>query len=838
MIVFFYFLNKVAELLRQSFSGNETEVHEAEQILLNMDISCDFVTTLFDIIKSENMDVPIKYSALIRLKQIVAQNWLVSLNADVKSLIFTNFFEILYSVGPSYNKLFQLFSNIIIDRLIILNECPDLFSLIQLDPEHQFPSLILLKSIAHHFKHKKIDENPLYEQFCNFFIQSTFQLFLDSQSYSEILLIFNSFYYLIMNNPNYFKTLESQIILGIISKFELFIEFQDDETYQQCLKHASKTIHLLFIKSVIPADISSDLLISIFNISLRQFTEDLNPRTRNHLTRLICKLFDYQIIIKYFFNDISNIIGNVFLPAFASTEVKGEIFDHVFEAYDLYSSSIFIIQSLSIKNPDFLDFLQLNLIQFIQHIFELDDQNQFNNEAYSLLSYAKLASSSLQISDESLLQIPLFQSDIEILRVIGFTISANFCGILPTFLFQVFLDHLNDESNIVCQLSAVSAIKCLRNEDLELNETEFGFVAPLFEAYLTITENPDLISISSLKLLKKLLQISSPCDFLNPILSSLVARLIQLSTEESNDGELVSTVCKRICQILQLCSNDSDFESETDSFVSELISIYGNFDDFFKEKILSIFQTSAEFCFSAEVSWNIASIFEFGTIFEDEMMVLRKLLISAKIESAFDMDAIQFLLNKLFEQIEKDPNDDKIVLNSLSDILSALFGLDDENVDSFIYQQMIPLIIEKMQIDILASSVSKLISCIFIFFKKCEKEFDYQPFIEFWIENAEYPYYCASSILILQDFISDFDLCLAILLKICDELSGFGKENDSQPLDEFEFPELTLQTIVTDLLKLIKYLKAEVPELYELFYQKAELFIDETLPQIVDNICS
>lgn len=846
-------MNKVVQLLRQSFSGNEIEIHESEQILLNMDISCDYVTTLFDIIKNENMDSSIKYSALIRLKQIVEKNWLVSLNSDIKSLFVSNYLEILYSIGPSFNKLFQLFSNLIIDGMITLNECPDLFSLVQNDSENQLSSLILIKSIARHFKmhiaideneiyeHVKIDKNDLFERFCMFFIQSKFQLFIDSQSYTEILLIYRSFYYLISNNPSYFKTIDPQIILAIISKFEIFSEFKDDETYQRCLKHSSKLIYLILIKSIIPIDIPSDLLISTFNISLHLFIENLKPNTRNHLTRLICKLFDYQVITNFFFNDVQNFIENIFLQFFNSKEIKGELFDHKYQMYDPLNSSIYIIQYLSIKQPVFIEILNSYLFQSIQHLSELTDQSQFNDEAMTLFARAKLASSSLQLSDESLLQIPLFQSDVEILRIIAFTISANFNGVLPSILFPICLEHLSDESGVVCQLSAVSAIKCLQNKNLEIDEEDSGFISPLFEAYLTITENPDSFSISSLKLLKKLLKFSgSPGVYSNPILSSLTSHLIRLSTEESNDSELVSTICKRICQILQLNSIDPDFESESDSFVNELINIYDKFNDFFKEKILPIFETSAEFCFT-ESSWSIVSIFEFGNIIEDEMMVLRKLLISARINSVFDMDSIQYILNKLFEHIEKDPDDEEIVLNSLSDILSCLFGLNDENVDLLIHQEILPLILDKIQTDSSISDVSNLsriISCIFIFFKKCDKEFDYQPFIEFWIENAEYPYYCASSISIIQNLNFDSNLYLAVLLKTCDELSDFFKENDSQISDEFEFPDFTIKSIITDLLKLIKYLKEKLPEFYILFHQKASVFIDEVLPEIVDSICS
>ena len=140
--------------------------------------------------------------------------------------------------------------------------------------------------------------------------------------------------------------------------------------------------------------------------------------------------------------------------------------------------------------------------------------------------------------------------------------------------------------------------------------------------------------------------------------------------------------------------------------------------------------------------------------------------------------------------------------------------------------------------DISAPAVSCLISCIFIFFDKSEKEFDYQPFIDFWIDNTEYPYFCASSIAIFQNLTYDLDLCLAILLKLCDELNDFYiKIDDQQSSDEFEFPEFTFRVIIADFLNLIKSIKDELPEFYQIFHQKAETFLNEILPQIVDFIC-
>lgn len=832
----------VVQLLQQSYSGNEIEVHEAEQKLLSIDITCDFIKILFDIIKS-NIEISIKYSALIRLIYIIKQKWEVSLSNDAKFILFYNYLELLYSDGPKYNKLFQFFSNLIIEAVMTLKECPNIYSQIKLDNDQIIPSLILLKSMARHFLHCT-KNNEQFSQFCIFFFQSTFRAFVDSQSFDVIILFYNSFYYIIRNDPSFLMNSNSLILVDIISKFFFFSEIKDDEIYQQGLKCASKTIYLIFTKSIVPNDISADLLIRLFNTSFQLYSKDLKPNTRNQLTRLICVLFSLQLITRHFFNNLQYFIESFILPFFMTTDIKGDLYDDIFDLYDPYHSSIYIIQYLSRNYPDFINFLNAYLAQSIQYFLTLTNSNdttQLNNEAKFLLARTKLSCCSRCIENESLLQIPLFNSTSEILRVVAFTITANFCEVLPPFLFPICMDHFTDESSAVCHLSAISAIKCLQNEELDISESSNLCLSRFFESYLIVSQNIELVSIwSSLELLEKLVDISgSPGVFTDPILSSLLSNLIQLSNDPNSDPSVAEKVTDIICQILELNSMNQECEYSADPFITELISMYRNFNGLYKENILSIFEVSVECYFSPTVSWKILSVFEFDMVFENEMMFLKKLLISAKNHSAFDMSAIQFLFDKLFQKIGNDSFDDKIALNSLADIISLLFGLDEESIDSLIIQRLIPLILERIQMNASISAVSQLISCIFIFFQKCEKQFDYQPFINFWIENAEYPYFCASSISIIQNLFSDSNLCLQILLEVCDELSDFYNKGDQQQIsDEFEFDEFSFSTIITNFLKLIKFLKEQFPDFYQLFHSNAETFLDEELPQIVDSICS
>lgn len=829
-LFFAYHLDQLVKCLHQSFAGTPDEIHEAERVLLSTDITTNFCSALFLVIKQTNTAAPIKSAALIQIIRIVKTQWNASLSPEIKNHIMSIYFQLLFSHGQSFGKLFQYFSNLIVDAVLTFNHCPELTSKIILDHDHFSGSLILIKSISRHLN-KNNDNSQSFDNFIAFFFQSTFPFLELSQSNIEIKLLTDCFNYLITIDIEKSKQINKTAFILIFNKFLALKNLKGGED-QKALKSLLKSLYFLICKELIEP--SSELILSFFTASIQLFSNTtLNYHTRIELTKCILCGIRNEAVSQFFILNQQTILDHYFLPIYLPHLNQLNIFEKQTSFFRPIDFAIDIIQCISENLSEFKYFLNG---QYIFNAFkEYQETFEQHKQAEAIL-YGRIciAASSLQLVNQQLLQMELFENSNSIIRIVQFTISANFFDLeLICQLFPVFISHISDDLPIVSQLSAITALKCLQTDSSFLQNFEMaGFsIEFLYEAFLNLLSTTSIPITTSMKLLKKLLLISgNPRGFTKPIFEFLISQFLNCISNSENSLFLYKIV-KRMRQLIQCCSESEEIIIVS-SFIHELIQIYPNLNEFLQEQLLNVFEVSALFSFSPGL-WEIVVVFKYELLFADEMMAFHKLLVSTSQIHFFNSELLKGVFEKLLLKID-DSFDAEIAFHSIADILFSLSSHDDFSIlTNEICGQIAPIIIHFLSIDQgpgVGDSIAHLISALFA--SSNTDEYFIPPFLDFWIANAQFPYFNASSINVLQKQISEFELILTIFQKFCDEITK------CEPFeDDSTFPQLTFHDIVMNLLLFLKQLEKKEPEISQKLYQTFTDFFQETLPEIVDQLC-
>ncbi|OHT10853.1 hypothetical protein TRFO_19748 [Tritrichomonas foetus] len=853
-------LDSLIRLLHQSFSGNEKEIHESEEILVNIPISIDFCYALFSIVKNHNIQVEIRYAALIKLIHIVKHQWMTSLSPDVKCCLLQNYQELLFNHGNNLGKLFHFFSDLIVDAALSQNDFDKLMSFVTFESNNLIPSLILSKSISLFLKRNQFSDNLFYQQFSTFFYSSAFTLFKESDSLEILILIGKTLYFLFLceipkisetNYPIFMELLNK--IIAMSSKLIEILNNQNEREEQRkselekLVRILSKIFFYLVVKKCF-FFVPNELQLTLFQTQLQLFTKYISPSTREKITKLINQLSNLEIIDFFILHNSFFICEQIFLPLFQNIEInenESNVFNEISCFYEPIDSAIYLIQEFSYKIQHFKEFINKYASELLQQYNSNFGDNEIGKiNDFQFLTRIKLASSSLQLCEPILLQKDFFESKNMNIRFASFVISANFQNhFLPSVLLDHFFTYISNQNPSIHYLVTITILKIMKN--CQLNSIDQTFVHKylpfLYRAYLSISHG-----ISSVILLKKLLDISQSFEvigeFSMPVLASLLSNLIDNSNDQSNvDGILIRKTGKRISQVLVICC---DFPHHFfDEFIGSLITIFPGFNDFLKEIFLNIFQTYAEYFFSSIFSWEIVRLFTFDLFLEDEMKIFKNILISSREKECIEITEINLVLNKLFEKLFnhiQDENyeneDEEIILSSISDIIMCIYQSDNELLFCMI-QKIIPFLLFKINKNHTNFAISKLISCLliancFLINNGVNINLDFSQFLNAWIAFGEFPFFSSSAIFyspfLIQD---DSELFISLILKVCDEIN---ESIDSNSFLVNDFHEFQPNIIVLNFLKLIKNLRNENPPIFSILHRNAADFLDEKLPDIID----
>ena len=866
-------------LLQQSFQGNELEIREAENFFLDHGSSPDFCEKLFTILLNENeISFEIRCAALIWITHLVRQFWLNSYDENLKNTFLDFYYLLLYGNGYKYGKLFQHFSDLIIEATMELNEIPNIPQQFFSNNQSLMGSLILSKSITYHFKNHNETDNISFYNFISMLIEKEVPFFNETNDLNLISIMFKIFHYIIIYNiTDIFINNNNFLLKEIFLKFFQLGSFQSVEEYQSCIKSGIKVIHLLinkFESSKSNSDlkcIQEHFIIKTFEISLNLFQNEIHPSLRDEITRLINRLFDFRIIIQLLlqesdepnYNNIYFFFEKILLPFFCQNDVKRIIYQKIICIYEPLESSIFLIQSLVCKYNIIKEYINTYLINSLNHILKIiNHENEYQNELKLEFSRVHLAVSSLCVYNstaiDQFLQI-CFNSNIEYNLIVALTITANMNT--TSFPFEFLLNLTNSEIPLVKYLSGFSILKALKNIYWDEFPKIYHFLPQLFNIYLSISDD-----ISSIKYLKRLLIIlSSYLDYLVQnniltnfsffdfffrsllmIISLLFSQLMFISNEEFIDGHKAHKVAHRICQIAQIFdfflnvsqNNFVNFSQNFDFLITELINSYIQFNDFFKEIILNILETFTNY-FLSPTFWNIISIFQYNIFFEEEMNIFNNIMVLSNFNTIINICMIQSVLCNLFLKLNNPDSDFDIALDTIGNILiflgSCSFETNNERNDLMnnIYTNIFEIL--KMKIDS-PFCISRLISNIIISQHLINiNVFSLDEFFTQWLTYGEFPHFCSAANLIIPCLMhNNIELSLKIVIKECDILNSLTDYNAFS--EKIQFHIFETKEIILSFLKVIKQIQNENSKLYSQILQSADYFLKEKIPLIVDKI--
>ena len=359
-------MNELVEFLKKSYSGTIEEVRESEKYLLRREPEREFYLNLFYLAENYE-DFNVRISAIIRLIQLLKNNWKEYFTNEIKSIFFEHFVILINSFPSSFEDLMIKFSDYMIE--IYFNKEWDIFenamSLNNIKSDNDIRKILILSlSIFKHFKYAiKEEEEEFYSNFLLLYLDFFSQYFINEyNNRGNLYLILRSFKYICACRIPLILKRDSEIFQVLFEKINYL---GIDEKYCYLIL---KLFNALFKNRF--DSFSDKFILSFFNFIINLFLQEISIRIYHVIYKLLLKLFHYNIIIKVIFQENLELFFQKFFFSFL-------IFNEQDKKCSLENPLEFIFNNFSKISTDFFDkksiicnlIIDLNQSSNIFHIF-------------------------------------------------------------------------------------------------------------------------------------------------------------------------------------------------------------------------------------------------------------------------------------------------------------------------------------------------------------------------------------------------------------------------------------------------------------------------------------
>ena len=683
-------MNELVEFLKKSYSGTIEEVRESEKYLLRREPEREFYLNLFYLAENYE-DFNVRISAIIRLIQLLKNNWKEYFTNEIKSIFFEHFVILINSFPSSFEDLMIKFSDYMIE--IYFNKEWDIFenamSLNNIKSDNDIRKILILSlSIFKHFKYAiKEEEEEFYSNFLLLYLDFFSQYFINEyNNRGNLYLILRSFKYICACRIPLILKRDSEIFQVLFEKINYL---GIDEKYCYLIL---KLFNALFKNRF--DSFSDKFILSFFNFIINLFLQEISIRIYHVIYKLLLKLFHYNIIITVIFQENLELFFQKFFFSFL-------IFKEQDKKFSLENPLEFIFNNFSKISTDFFDkksiicnlIIDLNQSSNIFHIFI---QKNLINICFRFINHRNYLIRSLVFYLLSLINFESFPDFLVLQTFESLKDSIFLVRFFASQELSIILRETQNKNEIINL--------CFPHLDLLFNT--------LFESFYYCFESR-LISILYI-------YIESFKDYINPYLDKILQLLFSFFNDFATKihYEYLEGIKESICFLFKTKIKVIDYLYYID-WIMNNFSEYLPIPQIYAIDILNEIIKNVDF----EISfWNI-----FETIpmyvaihnnesYQEEVNLLTTILIKAKAKNVFNYQSINIIFERTIKVFENDEiYDYKIGLEMLGVIFNSFIEKDTLNP----YIKIVFKIIDKcINFQEIYSELSFLISSLFLYDSK------------------------------------------------------------------------------------------------------------------------